>query len=151
MRMFTCPDCGKWLVPLCSDGKRVAFWCDDCNIDIELWPDEETPVSIIGEGHIRVDWYNAGEGLCGDYDPENPDDVNLLRFDVYKGIPEGDDMICWEAVEDASYCTRVPADTDMEVLAKLLYRIYEKYYDAIVVSEADSVKKLGEALSWIEP
>ena len=110
-----------------------------------LNPDIETPVSIEGPV-VRADWYDADEGLCGDYNPEDPDDIHLLRFDIY--IKKDGE---WEPVDDASYCTRVPFETDTDTLVKLLYSIY-KEYDNVLSSDPDtSVKKLGEALSWIEP
>lgn len=111
---------------------------------IILNPDIETLVSIEGPV-VRADWYDANEGLCGDYDPEDPDDIHLLRFDIY--IKKGEE---WEPVDDASYCTRIPFETETDTLVKLLYSIY-KEYDNVLSSDPDaSVKKLGEALSWIE-
>ena len=44
-------------------------------------PGECTPLSIQDE-LLQVDWTNLGEGLHGDYDPDDPEDVNLLRFDT---------------------------------------------------------------------
>ena len=32
------------------------------------------------EGGVRVCWEDIGEGICGDYDPDDPDDIPLLRF-----------------------------------------------------------------------
>ena len=109
------------------------------------YPDPETPISIEGD-YIRADWYNAGEGLCGDYNPEDPDDINLLRFDIYR---KEDDK--WKTVEDASYCTRVPADTEKEKLSELLLVIYKRYNEVLKDAPEASVKKLGEELSWIQP
>lgn len=107
--------------------------------------DEETPMSILGP-RVRVDWVNLGEGIYGDYNPEDPEDVNLLRFDVYKRRSAKDQ---WEEVEDASYCTRVEANTPMNVLERKLRIIYDRYADAIESDYDASVKKLGEELSWI--
>ena len=33
-------------------------------------------------GDRKVEWVDLGEGLDGEYDPDNEDDVALLRFDV---------------------------------------------------------------------
>lgn len=104
-------------------------------------PDEETPLSICDDV-LRVDWYNAGEGICGDFDPDNPDDINLLRFDVY--VKRDDE---WEEVEDASYCTNMPADS-MKLQAAL-EAIFHRYRNVIDGPEYPSVKKLGEELSHI--
>ena len=108
--------------------------------------DRETPVSIIGP-FVRADWYRAGEGICGDYDPLDPDDVELLRFDIYyRENPFSDE---WLEVEDASYCTQIPADTPEEILAKKLNVIYERYAAILESDPEQSVKKMGEELSWI--
>lgn len=104
-------------------------------------PDVETPLSICDDV-LRVDWYNAGEGICGDFDPDNPDDINLLRFDVY--VKDGDE---WVEVEDASYCTNMPADS-MKLQAAL-EAIFKRYRAVIDGPEYPSVKKLGEELSNI--
>lgn len=107
--------------------------------------DEETPLSIQGDV-VRADWYNAGEGWNGDYDPDDPDDDNLLRFDIYVRADDG-----WEEVEDASYCTRVKADAPFDVLEDKLMGIYRMYADEITDPyDYPSVKKLGEGLSWME-
>ena len=153
MKKITCPHCGKELINLKPDIITTpAYWCDDCNLGIEFYPDEETPVSIYGE-FVRADWYNAGEGLCGDYNPEDPEDINLLRFDIYQ-VPineeEGYDEE-WEVVEDASYCTRMPADTDLKELTDTLYYIFKEYDNVLSSDPEASVKKLGEALSWVAP
>ena len=117
-------------------------------------PDSDTPLSI-RDSKLRVDWYNAGEGWNGDYDPENPEDDNLLRFDVYVKTddPSWEHTGGWEAVEDGSYCTRVPADTDPKELKRLLEIIFENYREVIedYINNGTSVKKLGESLSWISP
>lgn len=95
---------------------------------------------------VRVEWYNADEGWCGDYDPDDPDDENLLRFDVYIRR-EGN----WEAVEDASYCTRMPADTKPEILKRALELLLKEYTDVLRSDPYASVKKLGEGYSWMSP
>lgn len=113
--------------------------------------DMDTPMSI-RDDILRVDWHNAGEGICGDYNPENPQDVNLLRFDVYiagaaetKG--ESDDV--WREVEDASYCTNMPANTTQEILEESLKYIFFEYREVINQYPDHSLKRLGERLSWI--
>lgn len=106
--------------------------------------DPETPVSIQGDV-VRADWYDAGEGLCGDYNPDNPHDIHLLRFDIY--VRDYDDK--WKEVEDASYCTRVAAAENRDVLAKALRYIYDRYDEVLSCDVETSVKKLGEHLSWI--
>lgn len=66
-------------------------------IQILLNDDSCTPMSI-RDSVFRIDWYNADKGLSGDIKPEDPNDINLLRFDVYvikeTGERDGSDE-CW--------------------------------------------------------
>ena len=58
-----CPNCGKELIRLEPYiGETYEAWCDTCGINITLWPDDETPVSIENDV-VRADWYDAGEGV----------------------------------------------------------------------------------------
>ena len=132
------------------DLKEVPY---DKKVTIVENLDAETPLSI-HDDLIRVDWYDAGEGLFGDYNPENPNDIPLLRFDVYVMDPvlngEMDDG--WREVEDASYCTNMPTTTPKDILVKGLSYLFKEYRDVINHFPVDvSVKKLGESLSWISP
>lgn len=148
-KKILCPCCGKELINLSVGNDPWYAWCDTCDLQIEFYPDDETPVSISND-ITRADWYNAGEGWSGDYDPEDPDDINLLRFDIYKNLSPDSEEDYWETVEDASYCTRVPANATLENLTKLLYIIFKEYDNVLSSDPEASVKKLGESLSWIE-
>ena len=94
--------------------------------------------------NVKVIWENIGEGWNGDYDEDDPDDENLLRFTVYVN-----DNKEWIEVDDSSYCTRVSANTDNEELMALLHILMEEFYDALHDNIYTSVKKLGERMSWI--
>jgi len=94
------------------------------------------------DGDVKVEWSDIGEGLDGFYNPDDPDDVALLRFDVSRW-----DHFDWEPVDDASYCTRVPVDTPKERLGELLRSIMDEVGDD--VRAGISIKKKCEALSWI--
>ena len=106
---------------------------------------EDTPLSIQGK-KVRADWYRAGEGFCGDYNPNNPDDEELLRFDIYYREDENAE---WKEVEDASYCTFVSVDDDEETKEFHLIHIWKEYNDVLFHDTTASVKKLGERLSWV--
>ena len=152
MKNLIYPCCGKRLVNTSPEASMSLFWCDICDLDIDLNKEPETPVSI-SDDYIRVDWYNAGEGYFGDFDPENSKDDNLLRFDVcfnpYYSPNTKFEYVDWEEVEDASYCTLVPADTDIELLVRLCWCIFKEYRDVIDSYPDSSLKKLGENLSHI--
>ena len=63
-------------------------------------------------GDYMAEWNDIGEGLSGDYDPNDPDDRRLLRFDVYERVAGQ-----WWPVDGGSYCTGLPVDTPYEQLA----------------------------------
>ena len=95
-------------------------------------------ISLQRDG-VEVELCNLNEGLCGDYDPDDPEDINLLRFDVlYRG----------EQLDDASYCTQVPASTDMSGLETVLSVILNEVREPVVAGH--SIKKICERLSWID-
>lgn len=94
------------------------------------------------DGDVRVAWSELGEGYNGFYDPEDPEDKELLRFDVYRW-----DGIDWEPVDDASYCTAVPVDTPAERQTELLRVIMDEVKDDVLAGI--SIKKKCEYLSWI--
>jgi len=103
----------------------------------------ESKLPSIIRNNVRIDWVNLGEGYDGDYDPENPDDKNLLRFDVYRN-----NGIDWVEVDDGSYCTQVPANTDHAVLRRILTSFMDHIYDDIV--SVGKAKRLCEQLSWTD-
>ena len=84
MKKLLCPLCGKELINTSPDketGEAGDFYCDSCRLDIEIYPDEETPVSISSQtGGLRADWYNAGEGYS--------DSIStMLRKNTEKKMP----------------------------------------------------------------
>jgi len=118
------------------------MWRD--NVSVIVFSDGEMSMN---DDVLKVEWENLNEGWHGDYNPEDPDDENLLRFSAYAW--SGDR---WEYIEDSSYCTRVPASTDEAELERLLRIIFNEFRDVITdyeTAQIVSVKKLGERLSWI--
>lgn len=103
---------------------------------------DDLPYAICGR--VRVDWEALGEGLRGDYDPEDPSDIELLRFTAYLATEDG-----WEQIDDASYCTNVPVGADPDALGRMICVIARKYGNMLNSDPEQSVKKLGERLSWI--
>lgn len=95
------------------------------------------------DGDVRVTWSELGEGYNGFYNPEDPEDNELLRFDVYRW-----DGIDWEPVDDASYCTRVTVDTPPERQTELLRQIMDVVKDDVLAGI--SIKRKCELLSWID-
>lgn len=92
---------------------------------------------------MMVEWENLGEGFCGDYNPDDPEDVNFLRFTVSQFTPENG----WMPVDDGSYCTLVKADTDAALLIEYLQMIMNVVYP--LLKEGGSYKRACEHLSWL--
>ena len=104
----------------------------------------------ITKGNIRVEFVRLGEGYEGDYNPDDPDDEELYRFDVsYKHNGK------WHEIPDASYCTAMPVKTEKAILRKALTLIADEYYNACsgryIPGSSPSVKRMGESLSWLNP
>lgn len=113
-------------------------------IDSKHWLDPR--VAQLTENYVRVTFVNLWEGVSGDYDPDDPEDTPLLRFDVERW--NGFD---WEPVEDASYCTTIsasPCDHNKECLKELLRTIMDTVGDD--VRAGNSIKKKCEGLSWLQ-
>ena len=112
--------------------------------------------SVLVLDGVMVEWTNLGEGNNGDYDENDPDDKNLLRFDVSQfkvneyaqrldsETAEPD----WCEVRDASYCTQVRADTPRDELQRLLQVIMNDVGPD--VRGGMSIKRQCEALSWMD-
>lgn len=110
-----------------------------------VFDDGDSPdvVMSLSNEQLRTDWYDADEGYNGDYNPDDPEDEPLLRFDVYYK-----NAACeWEAVEDASYCTCMSLNAPKSTLRRALAAIFNEYsrYDV----RNDSVKHVGEELTYM--
>lgn len=96
--------------------------------------------SVVAEhDSIKVVLEHIDEGLNGDFDPEDPTDVPLIRFTIYK---DG------EQVDDASYCTTISIHEDREKLKKIALDILGTVY--LPLLHGQSIKKMCETLSRIE-
>lgn len=94
------------------------------------------------EQDIRVVLENIGEGWDGDFDPDDPDDENLLRFSIYK--KENNE---WIDVDDASYCTQIRYDIDDNLAHEILRYIMRQVKDDVI--SGVSIKRTAEQLSWL--
>ena len=100
----------------------------------------ETTSCEIEDDELRVELTWIGEGVCGEYDPENPHELPLTRFYVQKKTDEG-----WVDVDDGSYCTQLPAD-DQLGMQRLGHLILDQAGDQI--RRGGSYKRILERLSW---
>lgn len=53
----------------------------------------------------------------------------------------------WEQIEDASYCTRIPAATAEPIVQRIAAAIMERVYDHAYSGR--SIKRTCEELSWL--
>jgi len=105
-------------------------------------------------GNVKVEWVSLGEGISGDYDPDNPEDVELLRFDTYVSralaeecnlhVDEFDDE-GYGQPQDGSYCTQVPVGTPPETLERL-QREFERELEE--GARDGTFRRRAEMLSW---
>ena len=95
-------------------------------------------VCSVSRDNITVTFENLNEGYSGDYNENDPDDKNLLRFTVYKDNKE---------VDDASYCTTIPVTASISDVYKAAEYILNEVYWPL--RSGYSIKKLCETLSWI--
>ena len=118
--------------------------------------DFEEIEAVSSNGLVKVTLEYIGEGVDGDYDEDNPDDVPLLRVSLSRkndghenleDVAEHDNDDWW-AVTDGSYCTMLPATTDRELLkkaAKVMLKKVQKGLSACVRN-----KRLYESLSYFD-
>ena len=115
------------------------------------------------DGLVRVDIDWEGEGVDGDYDGTDPDDVPLLRYNVSRKFTadcrddrfyyltgeqyEGREIGEWCYVEDSSYCTQLRIDAPREQLIDAAQFIL--FYVEDGVRDLERQKRMYESLSWI--
>lgn len=98
---------------------------------------------------VMVVIFNANEGLFGDFDPDNKEDRNLLRFSVYinENHSAGPEDGGWE--EKDSWCTDLSADLGPEMITRALNIIYDKMNEALKDNINASIRRIGDELSWL--
>jgi hypothetical protein len=90
------------------------------------------------ENGIRVELEWIGEGNCGDYNEDDPEDEPLLRF-TFLEFKDGD----WQQIDDCSYCTQLRADLPDNLKIKALQVLLANFPNF-------GRKKVCERLSWIK-
>ena len=85
--------------------------------------------------------WDCQEGWCEEYNPDDPDDEPLLRFDVmYKRNVE----------DNGSYCTQLKATDNRELLTRAAAAILKEAGDCFDGKGfSGGFKKTMEWLSWI--
>lgn len=103
-------------------------------------------ISVISDnGLVKVQWINALEGPTGFYNPRNPVDVNLLRFNIYfKDIASN----AWRDPGNASRLALIPAKTEDYFLLHAAEFIASELQDH-TTDGCHAV--ICERLSWLTP
>lgn len=101
---------------------------------------ERTEVLTDDHGQVPIDriavyWEDLGEGLGGDYDPEDPADERLLRFALEVRHADSGE---WVPQWSDGYCTSVSADADEQTRAGGLAHIARLVRLAAVTGQGTS-------------
>jgi len=104
--------------------------------------DDGENIATLEYTNIRVEFNNIGEGYHGDFNPNDPDDCLLLRFDISKRSDTG-----WEPVEDASRCTQLPVGAAPEIIFKRALEAHDAVHDALMAG--DGIRTICDKLSWM--
>lgn len=97
-------------------------------------------MGFIQRGRVKIQLVALGEGYSGDYNPENKDDEELLRFDVMYG----EQTLC-------SYCTAMPVDITNEQKERMLKILMNALHEVTLIGRTDEVDKIAQRMSWINP
>ncbi len=107
----------------------------------------------VGRDRLAVELDFQGEGLDGDYDPNDPDDIPLLRFCVLGKTLEGE----WVELDETSQCTELSADLPWLIRLRAAAHIFEQVEGGLALGSSDElgsetgrkVRRLCESLCWL--
>ncbi len=142
----------------CQQYKPVAemmnFKTIDCNQcvlcnQIKKYENFPAPNVEVGRNDVKVMLEYIGEGFQGDF-VNNGIDMPLMRMSVVKKeyVEDGIDHPDWNWIEvdNASYCTQIPVDTDEILMNDFCKIVVDRVYKSVM--DEDSIKSLCRELSW---
>lgn len=103
-----------------------------------------TKTLIRERGSVRVAWVCLGEGYNGDYDPKNPEDELLLRFNV---VVKNQDTGSFVTVE--SRCTCFAAKASEKDKEAALDMLLDRFSHAYAADPRHGMGVLADELSYI--
>lgn len=113
----------------------------------DTFPDPNTLL----RGDVRISWVDNGEGQDGIYNPSNPDDMPLLRFQIFY-LGGGEEVMV------ASVKSQTSRREETDIRQKLLQKIADQVVGPIEEkqptpedSEVPAIKTTLEKLAWIGP
>ncbi len=86
---------------------------------------------------IKVEVEYIGEGLSGDFDASDPNDIPMVRFRVFDYLREPDDY------EYDSYCTQIPATMPLKMMESFACALAQRLADT-----DEGWKHLLQEWSW---
>jgi hypothetical protein len=96
---------------------------------------------------VQLSW-DCSEGIQGDYNFQDADDVPLLRFDVSMKTKKGH-----EDLQDSSFCTQLCALDDRKLLEKAVACILKEAEQNCKLKKDDTFeyhwKRIMEGFSWL--
>ena len=95
-------------------------------------------------GPVRVAWVCLGEGYNGEYDPKNPEDELLLRFDVAVKDEDIGDFVTTE-----SRCTCFAAKAPTKDKEAALDVLRDHFHNAYTSLPRHCMSSLADKLSYI--
>ena len=96
------------------------------------------------DNDVKVSLHDeTNEGYNGEYNPDDPEDKLLMRFDIYQYKDNE-----WVEVDNSSYCTELPSNLGADKAHQALSIIMLEVADDVRANI--SIKKKCEWLSWIK-
>lgn len=130
---YVCPECG-------ADDSQIEYIIDDSD------DAEDSEHHSVTRHPIQVAWVNCNEGYSGDYDPNDPEDENLLRLDVSRYDSETEE---YEVAE--SVCTWFPANAPWEIRQKALDALSYLFWEDHNSPGGSNLRMLIGVASYIDP
>ena len=90
-------------------------------------------------GKFKVELEYIGEGICEDYNPDDPNDIKLMRFYISKRLQDD----TWHELE--SCCTEFAESNGIAKQGAVLGIIMEE----VCRPKGESIKRIAQRLSWI--
>jgi len=114
-------------------------------------------VACISGDKFKVCFSNLGEGHHGDYNPNDPDDEQLLRIDIWEktsqkafhGINRREigKKTEWEIASDGSACTGITSNAPVEHLESVLKMVLD---DLERGSSSSTPRYWADEISWFD-
>lgn len=120
---------------------------------------------LVEDGNVRVSLEWVGEGQEGDFQEDDPNDVRLFRFTVFRHYEPNEEMASfflddesplgtypndsgWRPVSGGSCCTQIPCQIPLEKAEKAAKHILEQVKSW--VADQYRCKTVFEELSWMD-